>query len=105
MFLAKNTISVDFHGFDVTVPHPAAYALQKLIISPRRKISEKAQKDLDQAEAVLITLKKRSDIELLRLLFGQLTKKQRKTVLDSAKKRMVLEDALKNLISIWNDSI
>ncbi|MFA4874588.1 MAG: GSU2403 family nucleotidyltransferase fold protein [bacterium] len=96
--LADNIIAINFQGFDITVPHPAAYALQKLIISARRKISEKAQKDIDQAEAVLTVLKKRSDIELLRTLFEQLTKKQRKAVLDSAKKRVFLDDVLKKLL-------
>lgn len=56
------------------------------------------QKDIDQAEAVLTALRKRSDIELLITLFDQLTQKQRKTVLDSAKKRVFLDDLLKKLI-------
>ena len=97
-FLVKNTISVEFQGLDVTVPHPAAYALQKLIICGGRKNFEKAQKDLEQAETVLTALTQRSDVELLRSLFSGLTHKQKKAVLDSVKKRVVLEDVFKNSI-------
>jgi len=66
--LGENTIRVEISGFAVAVPHPANFALQKLLICSHRRDSGKKQKDRDAAIAILHTLmrkkKKRTVIEV-----------------------------------------
>ena len=54
--LAQDPIQVSFHDMLLTVPHPAGFALQKLLIAGRRKDKGKAEKDRTQAVAVLRAL-------------------------------------------------
>jgi hypothetical protein len=56
-FLMEQPIRVAFAGIPVTIPHPAKFALQKLLIAGRRKEKDKAAKDRDQAVALLRALK------------------------------------------------
>jgi hypothetical protein len=56
-FLAEQPIRVPFAGISVTIPHPAKFALQKLLIAGRRKEEDKAIKDRAQAVALLKALK------------------------------------------------
>lgn len=51
--LAAHPRKLTYEGLSVCVPEPAAYALQKLIISARRTKAEKRQKDLESAIALL----------------------------------------------------
>ena len=44
-FLVKDKITVRFEGIDVTLPHPARFALHKLVVAQRRKNKDKAAKD------------------------------------------------------------
>ena len=55
-FLAEQPIHTTFAGVSVTIPHPANFALQKLLIAGRRKLKVKAAKDRDQAVALLRAL-------------------------------------------------
>jgi hypothetical protein len=57
--LEDEVITIDYNGFPVRTPHPACFALHKLIISSKRTMPDKAQKDREQACAVwdmLVTL-------------------------------------------------
>lgn len=54
-FLAINPIRVRFHELTVRVPHPANFALHKLIIASRRK-SDKGNRDRSQAIQILQAL-------------------------------------------------
>ena len=54
--LAQDTIRVPFDNITVTVPHPANFAVHKLIISTRRAKSEKRDKDRALAVEILRTL-------------------------------------------------
>ena len=49
-FLTANTIQVKVEDFIVTVPHPANFALHKLIVSQRRTKEEKAVKDMAEED-------------------------------------------------------
>lgn len=46
-------VQLHFEDVSVTTPHPAAFALHKLLIAPRRRNAEKKNKDLDAAFLVL----------------------------------------------------
>lgn len=46
--LVKDSILIENAGVRVRVPHPAAYALHKLLIAQRRAKKEKKLKDIEQ---------------------------------------------------------
>lgn len=54
--LTQHTINIKIEDISVTLPHPINFALQKLIISSRRKIEEKAIKDRISAIRLLKSL-------------------------------------------------
>jgi len=54
-FLATDTIRVRFHDLAIRVPHPANFALHKIIIATRR-LSDKGERDRSQAIQVLQAL-------------------------------------------------
>ncbi len=56
-FLTRDTIVVSIDGLDLQLPHPANFALHKLIISSRRPKPEKREKDLRQALEILDVLR------------------------------------------------
>lgn len=51
--LADYPRSISYNGLSIRVPEPAAFALQKLIVSTRRTGTEKSRRDLDTAIALL----------------------------------------------------
>jgi len=51
--LMQKTTRADFEGIELTVPHPANFALQKLIVASRRAEPVKQENDLRQAVDVL----------------------------------------------------
>ena len=55
-FLSQDTIRVNYEGVTITLPHPANFALHKLIIFQRRIKQEKAEKDRKAAIDVLRAL-------------------------------------------------
>lgn len=67
--LADYPRKVSYKGLSLCVPEPAAFALQKLIISARRRNDAKRRKDLDAAIALLDYIlqhpKERSKIEAI----------------------------------------
>lgn len=69
--LAGDTIRVKFEKMPVRVPHPAAFALHKLIIAPRRK-SEKTDRDREQAITVLHALVESGETLAIRQRFNKL---------------------------------
>ena len=62
-FLAQDPIKMPFQDIEVTVPHPANFALQKLLIAKRRKQEGKAEKDRAQAVAILTALNDSGDFK------------------------------------------
>ncbi len=86
-FLAENTITIQYQSLKLRLPHPAAYALHKLIIFDRRKSRDKAEKDRAQAVALLKFLaadKKR--MNKVKAIFDSMHHKWQKTVLLNLKK-------------------
>ena len=56
--LNRDPIQMYFADIKVTIPHPADFSLHKLLIAKRRKEEAKAEKDRQQAIALLIALNK-----------------------------------------------
>ena len=64
--LADDTITATLAGVRVRMPHPAAFALHKLLIAPRRRgHTEKQAKDVEAAVAVLEALRAHGDTEAI----------------------------------------
>ena len=51
--LLKDTVCITKNTFTVTVPHPVRLCFHKLLISQRRKNTEKKAKDIKQAHEIL----------------------------------------------------
>lgn len=81
-YLLQNTIRIEAEGLKINVPHPAAFALHKLIISARRTNEEKLLKDRKEALAVLTALVRKGDAGEIKSMFDRLSAGWRKRVLD-----------------------
>jgi hypothetical protein len=82
-FLAANTMRVKLDKMIMYVPHPAAFALHKLIIAGRRSKKHKSEKDIQQALMVFDFFEKKDDFKKLKAIFGSMHKKWQKNVLDN----------------------
>ena len=78
--LTKDTIRAAFGDVEVIVPHPANFALQKLLIARRRKQKEKAEKDRSQAVAVLNALRGSGEFERAYELYQSMSASRRRTI-------------------------
>ena len=79
-FLAEQPIRVSFADIRVTIPHPAHFALQKLLIASRRKAKDKAAKDRDQAVALLNALKNAGEYGVARRGYRRMPKTWQKVI-------------------------
>lgn len=73
-FLSSNTIKVKVEDFYLTLPHPANFALHKLIIFQRRTKEEKAIKDRNIALEILRLLVKKGESEIIRNIYDSIPK-------------------------------
>ena len=63
------------------VPHPAVFALHKLLIAPRRQGNTgKRAKDTDAAFAVLLALQEHGEEEAVRHVYGKLPSRWQATI-------------------------
>jgi len=76
--LAQNTIRIPLDDITVTVPHPANFAIHKLIISTRRTKVEKRDKDRALAVEILKTLVAVDEADSITQLLQSLPKKWQK---------------------------
>lgn len=81
-FLTDNTIRVKVKDFTVTVPHPANFALHKLIIFQRRVKKEKAIKDRDMAVAILKALIDKGESKNIVKAYASAPQKWQKKILN-----------------------
>ena len=79
-FLADNIINLPIGDVMVTVPHPANFALLKLIISVRRTKPVKCENDQRQAVEVLRALFDSGKKEIVQEVFESMPKTWQKTV-------------------------
>ncbi|MFH0908859.1 MAG: GSU2403 family nucleotidyltransferase fold protein [bacterium] len=78
--LAENTIAMKLEGISVKVPHPAHFALHKLLIAGRRKNPEKAPKDRAQAVGILKSLRATGEMDVARTLFAKFPASWQQTI-------------------------
>ena len=78
--LARDPIQLNFDDVTVTLPHPVDFALHKLLIAGRRKNKDKAEKDRNQAIALLRALIDAGEIDIIRSVYNGLPKPWQKTI-------------------------
>ncbi len=93
--LALKTIKVNIGDIRIKLPHPACFALHKLIIFQRRTKEEKAIKDKDSAIAILKMLIKKNEIAVIREIFSSIPKKWQSKILKGLEQNKTLQDLLK----------
>jgi hypothetical protein len=96
-FLADNTIRLWFGDVRVSVPHPANFALLKLIVSERRAKPVKRDNDQRQAVEVLRALLDSGRQNMLRKVFSSMPKKWQKTVLKQLSELPLAEEVAASL--------
>ena len=79
-FLTQHTITVKVDRMLVTLPHPANYALQKLLILDRRRRPEKTAKDKDAAVQVLKALIEKDQQDFVRSVYDSMPRRWRTKV-------------------------
>ena len=99
-FLSANTIKVKVEDFYLTLPHPANFALHKLIIFQRRVKQEKAVKDRNIAIEILSSLIDKGESAIIKQVFNSIPRKWQNRVIkglnkneDKAILAILLEDA------------
>ncbi len=98
-FLSINTIKVKVEDFYLTLPHPANFALHKLIIFQRRLKQEKAVKDRNIAIEILKSLINKGESSVIKQVFDAIPQKWQKKVIRGLSKSedkkilAILEDA------------
>lgn len=78
--LTQHTITVRVDRVLVTLPHPANYALQKLLILDRRRRPEKTAKDQDTAVQVLKALIEKDQQDFVRSVYNSMPRRWRTKV-------------------------
>ena len=97
--LAESTITASLEGIKVRMPHPAAFALHKLLIAPRRQgRTGKQAKDLDAAVAVLEALRAHGDIESVRKHYGSMPSAWRTRIRHVLETHQELHDWLEHIV-------
>lgn len=93
-FLSSNTIRVKVENFYLTLPHPANFALHKLIVFQRRIKEEKALKDRKAAIEILNALINKGELKIIKNVFNSVFLKWQKKIikgLEESKEKKILE--------------
>ena len=97
-FLSQNTIKIKVENFYITLPHPANFALHKLIIFQRRLKEEKAIKDRNTAIEILKALINKGEASEVKKIMKALPIKWQKKITDGLK-MIADKEVLKALLS------
>jgi len=92
--LSSNTIKVKVEDFSITLPHPANFALHKLIIFQRRLKADKATKDKSIAIEILKSLVDKGESALVKQVFNSIPQKWQNRIikgLDKSEDKEILE--------------
>jgi len=93
-FLTQSKITILVQDIPVTLPHPAYFALQKLIISKRRKNPEKTEKDINTATNILKALVDKNESSTIKRAFESAPKQWQKKIikeLEKTKEKVILD--------------
>ncbi len=99
-FLSANTIKVKVEDFYVTLPHPANFALHKLIIFQRRLKQDKAVKDRNVAIEILKPLIAKGESSIIKDVFNSIPKKWQSKII-----RGLREAEDKDILAILQNAV
>ncbi|MBD3295888.1 MAG: hypothetical protein GF392_00785 [Candidatus Omnitrophica bacterium] len=85
-YLAQSSVKAPIGDISVNLPHPAYFALHKLIISPRRRNKEKSEKDRKMAVSILKSLIRKNEEGSVRQAFDSAPQKWQKKILAELRK-------------------
>jgi len=97
-FLTQNIISLKIEGVEVSLPHPANFALHKLIIFQRRKSPEKMIKDKEAAIKIIKALIDKKEENFIQYVFSSIPQKWKKKIikgLEEIKEKEILAILIK----------
>lgn len=80
-FLTQSTINIIVNDIPITVPHPANFALHKLIIFKRRKNQEKTEKDKEASIKILKALVDKNESTSIKKAFESAPKSWQKKII------------------------
>jgi len=95
-FLTLNTIRVKVDKMELILPHPANFALHKLIVAQRRKNKDKKEKDHAAALNVIKALIKKKESKKLRKAFNSVPVKWQGKIVKELK--AVTEDEIVQML-------
>lgn len=98
--LTDNVIKIKVEDFHISLPHPANFAFQKLIIFQRRSKEEKAIKDRNSAIEILKALINKGETIVVKGVFNSILPKWKKKVikgLEEAEEKDILRILHTNL--------
>lgn len=72
--LSDNTIKIKIEDFYLTLPHPANFALHKLIVSQRRDKEDKSIKDKEIGIKILRALSSKNELTIIKSVFNSIPK-------------------------------
>jgi len=85
-FLSSSTIKIKIEDFHITLPHPANFALHKLIIFQRRLKQDKAIKDRSIAIEILKSLMDKGESSIIKGAFYSIPRKWQNKVIKGLSK-------------------
>ncbi len=94
-FLNQNTIQCSLDSMKITLPHPANFALHKLLVMGRRPKAEKKAKDKDAAIRILNALIDSEQIDSIKKAFEAMPKRWQNIV-----RKQLTEITDKNVLAI-----
>ncbi len=97
-FLAGDIIKVKVEDFYISMPHPATFALHKLIVSQRRAKEEKSEKDKSMAFELLNALMEKGEAQKIKAVFESIPPKWQKKII-----RVIEETKNKEILMILKD--
>ncbi|MDO9572516.1 MAG: GSU2403 family nucleotidyltransferase fold protein [Candidatus Omnitrophota bacterium] len=83
--LTAKLINIVVEDIKINLPHPALFALHKLIVSDRRPKEDKKIKDLDMAIRIIRALIDKDEADKLKFFFMGFSPKLRKKIIDVLK--------------------
>lgn len=89
--LASNVIKVKIENFFIKVPHPANFAIQKLIVSQRRRKAEKSEKDLSSAIMILKALIIKNESGTIKSVFNSVSGRWQRKIVNFLKEKSEIE--------------
>ena len=89
--LSEKVIKIDLEGIIISIPHPAWFAVHKLIVTQRRAKIEKADKDLTVALALLHDLINMKQSKLILEAYKSVSKKWQGKIINLLEDKQVQE--------------